>query len=66
MYVHVSFTVHPEPISCIGMSNLVHESMLSVSTKQKRSGKGSLKTRLIEVDNKMTLDMLMKHFNFAL
>ena len=36
--------------------------MLSLSSKQKRSGKVSLKTRLIGVDNKMKLDMLMKYF----
>ena len=30
-----------------------------------RSGKVSLKTRLTEVDNKMTLDMLIKNFYIA-
>ena len=62
LYVPVSFAVHPESSSHIGMCNLVPGSILSLSLKQKSSGRGSLKTRLIAVDSKMTLDMLMKHF----
>ena len=44
------------------MYNLVHRSMLSLSLKKKRSGKVSLKTRVIRIDKKMTIDKLMKHF----
>ena len=47
------------------MWNLVHGSILSVSSKKQRNGKVSLKPRIIGIDNKMTIDMLMKHFYIA-
>ena len=62
-YIQASFAVHLDFNSHIGTcTTLVHGSMLSLSSKQKSNEKGSLKTRLIRVDNKTTLDMLMKNF----
>ena len=64
-YAPVSFAVHPESSSHIGMCTLVHGSMLSLSSKHKNSEKGSLKTRLIGIYNIMMLDMSMRHFYMA-
>ena len=62
-YVPVSFAVHPESNSHIGTCiMLVYGTILSLSSKQKSNGKSSSKTRLIEVDNTMTLDMLINYF----
>ena len=47
------------------MCNLVHGNMLSLSSKKERSGKVSLKTGIIGIDNKMTINTLMKHFYIA-
>ena len=65
LYVPVSFAVHSESSSHVEMYTSVHESMLYLSLKQKNSAKSLSKARLIGVDNKMTLDMLMKHFYIA-
>ena len=64
-YFHVSCVVHLESSSHIWMCILIHGRMLSLLSKQKRSKKGSAKIRLIGVDNKMILDMLMKYFYIA-
>ena len=48
------------------MWNLVHGNMLSLSSKKKGFGKVSLKTRVIGIDNKMTIDKLIKHFYIAI
>ena len=62
LYVNVPFLVHLEPSSYIRMCNLVHGSMLSLALRKRKNGKVLLNNRLIGVDNKMTLHMLMKHF----
>ena len=64
--IYISFAVYLESSNHIGMCNLVDGSMLCLLSKQKRSGKVSLKTRLIGVGNKITLDMLMKKFYIAI
>ena len=61
----MSFAVHLESSSHIGICNIVHGNMLSLSSNKNRNEKVSLKTRLIGVDNKMTIDMLMRHFYIA-
>ena len=66
LHVLTSYALHSESRSHIGMSTLASGSMLSLSSEQKSSGRGSLKTGLIGVDNKMTLDMLIKHFYTAI
>ena len=66
IYVHASFSVHPESNSYIGTcTTLVHGSMLSLSSKQKNNGKSSSKARLIGVDNTIMIGILMQHFYIA-
>ena len=64
-YVHASLVVHPGSNNHVPMCNLVHGNMLSLSSKKDKSGKVSLKTGIIEIDNKMIINLLTKHFCIA-
>ena len=64
-YVNTSLAVYPGSNNHVNMCNLVHGNMLSLSSKKERSSKVSLKTGIIEIDNKMTINMLMKYFYIA-
>ena len=64
-YIHISLVVHPGSNNHVWICNLVHRNMLSSSSKKERSRKVSLKTGIIEIDNKMTINTLMKYFYIA-
>ena len=64
-YAHASLAVHPEFSNHIRICNLVHGNILSLSSKKERNRKVSLKTGIIGIDNKMTINTLMKHFYIA-
>ena len=64
-YAHESLAVHLEYSNQIWMFNLVHVDMLSLSSKKDRNRKDRLETFIIGIDNKMTIDTLMKHFYIA-
>ena len=64
-YAYESLAVHSEYSNHIWMCNSVHGDMLSLSLKKDRSGKLSLKTGIIRIDHKMTIDTLLKHFYIA-
>ena len=64
-YVHTSLSVYPETNNHIQMCNLVQGIMLSLSSKKEKSRKVSLKTGIIGIDDKMTINTLMKHLYIA-
>ena len=53
--------VHPGSNYHLRIRNLIHENMLSSSPKKERNEKVSLKTGIIGIDCKMTINILMKH-----
>ena len=65
-YLHRSLAVQPGSNDHGRMRNLAHENMLSLLSKKERNGKVSLKTGIIGIDNKMTINTLMKHLYIAL
>ena len=60
-YFHTSMVVHPELNNHLQMHNLIHENMLSSSSKKQWNGKVSLNNGILEVGYKMTINMLIKH-----
>ena len=64
-YFHTSLRIHPESNNHVQMYILVQGNMLFLSLKKKRSGKASLKTDIIGIDDKVTINKLMKHSYIA-
>ena len=52
---------HPGSNDHLQIRNLIHENMLSLSSKKQRNGKVSLNNGIIGVDYKMIVNMLRKH-----
>ena len=64
-YAYESLAVHPGSNNHVRMCNLVYGHMLSLSSKKERNGKVSLKNGIVGIDNKMTINTLMKHLYIA-
>ena len=63
-YSHTSMVVHPGSNDHLRIRNLIHGNMLSLSLKKERNGKVSLKTGIVAIDYKMTINiMLMKYIH---
>ena len=61
--IDASFAVHPDCKSHTGAClTLGHDSILSISAKQKINAKSSTEVELVGVDDAMTFVMWMKHF----
>ena len=63
---HTSMVVNLGSNDHLQVLNLIHEHMLSSSSKKQRNRKVSLKNGILGVDYKMTINMLMQHLYIAI
>ena len=60
-YFHLSMVIHPGSNNNLWIHNLIHENMLSSSSKKQQNWKVSLNNGILGVEYKTTINVLMKH-----